>query len=162
MARSLNEWFLVNPTGEQFFTLVYGVLDVPALRLRYVSAGHPLLLLTHADSDPQWLPSTGVPIGIVAEAEFEEKVVSLKAGDRLLLYSDGITEAHNPSGEMFGAGRLHRLMLNATALPLETLLQDILKGVLDWSQDRAHDDLSLLALAVTGKTKGDCGSDSER
>jgi sigma-B regulation protein RsbU (phosphoserine phosphatase) len=150
VARGLNEWFLAKPTAEQFFTMIYGVLELPSLRLRYASAGHPSLLLTHADRAPEWLPSTGPPIGIIGDAAFEEKVVTLQPGDRALLYSDGVTEAHNPSGEMFGAARLYRAVVGATAMPLEALLQGLREEVLAWSHGRANDDLSLLALEVQG------------
>jgi sigma-B regulation protein RsbU (phosphoserine phosphatase) len=148
VVRSLNEWFLANPTGEQFFTMIYGILEVPSLRLRYVSAGHPSMLLAHPERNPESLPSTGPPIGVIGDAEFEEKVVALQAGDRILLYSDGITEASNQTGEMFGAARLHRMIWDAAAIPPEELLQNILKEVLSWSYDGPSDDLSLLILEI--------------
>ena len=128
--------------------MVYGVLEVPSLRLRYVSAGHPPMLLAHAGRDLEWLASTAVPIGVVGDAVFREKVVTLQAGDRVLLYSDGITEAPNQSGEMFGTTRPHRMMADTAALSLEAILHNLLEEVLAWSRSRVSDDLSLLALEV--------------
>jgi sigma-B regulation protein RsbU (phosphoserine phosphatase) len=148
VARSVNQWFLANPTADQFFTMIYAILEVPSLRLQYVSAGHPSMALARSDGSAEWLPSTGIPIGVIPDAVFEESVIALRSGDRLLLYSDGITETRNEPGEMFGSARLRQVMSDAAALPVESFLRNLLGNVLAWSQEEPSDDLSLLALEV--------------
>jgi phosphoserine phosphatase RsbU/P len=146
VARALNEWSLQGPTADQFFTMVYAVLEVSSLRLRYVSAGHPSMLLARAGGELEWLPSTGVPVGIVAGAAFEEGAVALRPGDRVLVYSDGVTEARDGTGELFRATRLSRAAQAAAGMPLEACLDALLGQVCAWCGDRPDDDLSLLAL----------------
>ena len=103
VAHQLNRWFLANPAGEQYFTMVYGVFDVATRCLRFVSAGHPGLLHAPADGEPAILRVPGSPIGCIEDAEYEETALTLNPGDRLFLYSDGVIESFNPAGEAFGA-----------------------------------------------------------
>jgi phosphoserine phosphatase RsbU/P len=107
VARRLNRWLLAGPTGGQFVTLVYAVLDTQTGLLRYVSAGHPPLLLAGPDGSPSAHSSTGPPVGCFEDAEFDEGELALAPGDRLFLYSDGVLGAFNDSGSSYGpaAGR---------------------------------------------------------
>jgi len=148
VARNLNRWFLSHPTAEQYFTMIYGVLDVPSKQFRYVSAGHPPMLLTRADGTSQWLPSTAIPLGFDEDADFEEGQVQVEPGDRLLLYSDGVTEAANGAEDMFGAEQLRRAVSEGGDDSLETMMSKLIEEVLDWSSGVPSDDVSLLALEV--------------
>src|SRR5262249_39676876 len=81
VARQLNGWFLANPIGEHYFTLFYGILEVRSRCLRYVSAGHPSLVYVPTDSEPSHLRAPGFPIGCLEDAEYEERLLSLRTGD---------------------------------------------------------------------------------
>src|SRR5687768_8400997 len=92
VAARLNRLFPFDSATEQFATLIYGILDVAAGEFRYVSAGHPGPVHLRRGDDPVVIASHGFPIGLSEEA-CEEHSVSLGAGDRLYLYSDGVPEA---------------------------------------------------------------------
>jgi phosphoserine phosphatase RsbU/P len=148
VATSLNHWFLSHPTAEQYFTMIYGVLDTATLHFTYVSAGHPSMLLTRTSGEVEWLPSTGMPVGFDESAVFEEGLVRLQPGDRLLLYSDGVTEAANAAGEMFGDGRMRQVVSDYGHVPLEAMMSRLTNRVLDWSGGATSDDVSQLGLEV--------------
>jgi PAS domain S-box-containing protein len=148
VAHQLNQWFLANPAGEQYFTLLYGVLEVRGRCLRFVSAGHPGLVHVRADSGPELLRLSGYPIGCVEGADYEETALQLRAGDRLFLYSDGLTDSFSPSGEPFGQARLQRAIGAAEEETLQDCTRRVLREVLQWAGDASQDDLSVLALAI--------------
>jgi sigma-B regulation protein RsbU (phosphoserine phosphatase) len=102
----LNRQYQILHEGEQFVTLLYGILDMTLLKVRYVSAGHPHPLLISDGKIRTLEGPINPPIGVVRSLEYEETVVQLSSGDSLLLYTDGVTETRSPSGEMFGEERL--------------------------------------------------------
>jgi phosphoserine phosphatase RsbU/P len=109
------------PAG-RFVTLVYAVLDPASKSLTFANAGHPWPLFVNGD--PHFLQTTsGLPLGI-ADSTFDEYRVELPKGSRLLLYTDGITEAENLAGEEYGIERLRRHAANPDVSP-ETVLQDV-------------------------------------
>jgi len=91
----------------------------------------------------------GFPIGWLEEADWEEHSVSLEAGDRLYLYSDGVTEATNENEEQFGSPRLCSLVEGAKRLPLQESVTLLLDTVIKWSDGKADDDVSVLAIEMT-------------
>ena len=101
VAAQLNRRFLFDAATEQYFTMVYGILDLESLQFRYISAGHPALVHVPAGAPATILEAPGFPIGIT-HADYEEHTVRLKPGDRLYLYSDGIIEAKNARDQLFG------------------------------------------------------------
>ncbi len=94
VAEQLNRWFLANPTAEQFFTVVYGILDTRTLRLCYVSAGHPGFLHLSSEGNATLYPATGLPIGVVAEADYKEGTLELPWGPVVLFFgrSHGVVQ----------------------------------------------------------------------
>jgi sigma-B regulation protein RsbU (phosphoserine phosphatase) len=148
VARWLNRWLLANPVAEPFVTLVYGILDTQTARFRYISAGHPPLLLVRSDGTLASHPSTGLPLGCSEASEFAEHELALRPGDRLFLYSDGILEAFNGSGEQFGAERLGRSVLAGRRQDARRQVSDLVATVTAWSGHRPEDDLSVLAVDI--------------
>ncbi len=118
VADRLNQLFPFNTTTEQFATMIYGVLDARTGEFRYVSAGHPGPVHLPVGAAPVILESPGFPIGLAQDA-YEERSVRLAAGDRLYLYSDGVTEAMNPAREMFGDARLLEAIGRSRSVPLQ-------------------------------------------
>jgi len=98
---------------DRFVSLVYAILDRAAGTLVYVNAGHPPAVLVRPDGDAVRLTTGGPVIGLGRETDFEEAVVPITAGDRLALYTDGLTEAGGLVGEEFAGGALRD---DATAL----------------------------------------------
>jgi sigma-B regulation protein RsbU (phosphoserine phosphatase) len=148
VATQLNEWFLANPASEQYFTMIYGILDVRSRHLCYVSAGHSGPLLAPAGGEPTLLRVPRFPIGCFPEADYQDIHLELQPGDRLFLYSDGITEAANPAGEPFGLGRLRQAVQKHQHEGIQTCSRRILAEVLAWSSESPRDDLSILAVAI--------------
>jgi phosphoserine phosphatase RsbU/P len=149
VAARLNRLFPFDPATEQFATLLYGVLNAATGEFRYASAGHPRPLHLPARDDPVLLEGEGFPIGL-AEDAYEERSVCLEAGDRLYLYSDGVTEAMNTAGEPFGDVRLLDAIGRVSSQPLQSGVAALLVAVAQWhGSERLQDDISILALQVS-------------
>jgi len=92
-----------------FVTCLYALLDPTTGIIRYANAGHNLPYLRREDAVIE-LRARGMPLGLMPEMTYEEKETRLSPGDHIVLYSDGIVEAHNPEGEMFGFPHLRDLI----------------------------------------------------
>lgn len=132
----------------RFITLFFGVYEPAAGRLTYVNAGHmPPLLRRAATGESLRLAATGVALGMFEESTYAADRVTLEAGDLLVLYSDGITEAENPDGEPFEDAGLERVLNNLAADDLALAGRSIFAAVERHAQDtRFGDDLTVLLL----------------
>jgi serine phosphatase RsbU (regulator of sigma subunit) len=93
-----------------FVTCFYAILDPKSGTLTYANAGHDLPYLRRRGGDCEELRARGMPLGLMPGMGYEEKEVALDGGESALFYSDGLVEAHNPEGEMFGFPRLRKLV----------------------------------------------------
>ncbi len=105
----VNEAVLTRIPANMFVTCFYAILDPDSGSLTYANAGHDLPYL-HRDGEAEELRATGMPLGLMPGMGYEEKQTNLEAGEAVLLYSDGLVEAHDPKGEMFGFPRLQGLV----------------------------------------------------
>lgn len=145
-AEQLNARFVAHSLTEQFFTLVYGVLNHRTGEFRYIVAGHPPPVHVTAPGRAVFLLGGGLPIGIT-ETDYEEHSIQLEAGDRLIFYSDGVTECMNVSKELFGNSRFLQSLRNPAGHSLDTMLSNVLNHTQTWSGDVPfHDDVSVVAL----------------
>src|SRR5215218_3261179 len=101
MLRGVNEVLFGNIPSNMFVTCFYAILDPRNGRLRFANAGHDLPYL-HRNGNAEELKARGMPLSLMPEMSYEEKETILHSGEAALLYSDGLVEAHNPKGEMFG------------------------------------------------------------
>ncbi len=101
-----NERILVDTTSDQFVTAFYGILDPQAGTMLYANAGHnpPLLLRAHGDCEQ--LDKTGIPLGLFVGRKWRQNTLQFEPGDMLIVYTDGVSEARNLSGEEFGIQKL--------------------------------------------------------
>jgi sigma-B regulation protein RsbU (phosphoserine phosphatase) len=131
-----------------YFTMVYGYLDVPTGRVTLTQAGHPSpIWLRHADRQTERVGSGGFPVGMLPEVEYEAITIDLAPGDRLFLYSDGVTECANPAGELFSEARLRHLLEETAHLPAARVITRIDQALREWKGDDNHeDDVTLLVL----------------
>src|SRR5215212_5919315 len=141
-----NETLLARIPTNMFVTCFYAILDPESGRIRYANAGHDLPYL-HRNGDAEELRARGMPLGLMPGMDYEEKEIILEAGESALFYSDGLVEAHDPKGEMFGFPRLRELVAEhgeeERSLE-ETLLEELYSFVGDgWEQE---DDITLLTL----------------
>lgn len=149
VASKLNSLYPMASNGDHYFTLVYGLLDIHTRRFRFTVAGHPAPIIAPAGEQPRLIDASGFPIGMVEEADFEESVIDLKPGDRLYLYSDGLTEEINADREMFGDDRLLSAIADGQAHSLGDSVEMLVQKVIDWrGETHLQDDLSILAIGV--------------
>jgi serine phosphatase RsbU (regulator of sigma subunit)/ketosteroid isomerase-like protein len=142
----VNETLLARIPSNMFVTCFYAILDPESGRLLYANAGHDLPYLQHG-GDAKELRARGMPLGLMAESSYEEKEIFLDAGESVLFYSDGLVEAHDPEGQMFGFPRLRALIselgVEETALG-DFLLEELYTFVGEgWEQE---DDITLITL----------------
>ena len=150
VAGRLNRMFPFDEATEQYFTMIYGVLDVTSGAFRYVSAGHPGVAHLPAAGAGRIVETCGYPIGL-AELPYEEQVLAMAPGDRIYLHSDGIPEAMDADGEVFGSGRMLEILEQARAVPLDQAVASLLEGVRGWSGSAGlRDDVSLVAVEFLG------------
>lgn len=149
VAARLNRLFPFDSATEQFATIICGILDVPGGEFRYVSAGHPGPVHLPSGGVPVILEGTGFPIGL-ADDDHAERSVRLATGDRLYLYSDGVSEAMDPAGTQFGEARLMEAIRRNRSEPLQASVSALLEEISRWlGSESPHDDISILAVEVT-------------
>ena len=149
VAEHLNGRFPWEPDAMQFFTFLYALLSVKTRELRYVSAGHPGPVYVPADGEAVILPMTPPAVGIIPEAEFVEQRVALSPGDRLYLYTDGITEAARAGVEQFGEERLAQTLGEYRCVPLTDSVERLVAVVAGWADaPKPADDLSVVAVEI--------------
>src|SRR5687768_13872286 len=128
-----------------FVTCFYAILDPASGTLSYANAGHDLPYL-HRNGDAEELRARGMPLGLMPGMGYEEKKTILEAGESALFYSDGLVEAHDPKGEMFGFPRLRALVADHDEEREmgDSLLEELYSFVGEgWEQE---DDITLLTL----------------
>jgi len=143
----LNQHFRSGPQTMQYFTMVYGVLDLATRDLCYVTAGHPGPVQLRRDAAPIVLESGGLPVGLLREASYEERTVRLEPGDRLYFATDGLTEAENTAGQDFGAEKLLEAYDQNRHRPLDESLTAMIAGAKEWcAPAQLADDVAILAI----------------
>src|SRR4029453_9824749 len=105
----VNETLFARIPQNMFVTCFYAILDPKSASLRYANAGHDLPYL-HRNGEAEELRARGMPLGLMPGMGYEEDEIVLKDGESVLFYSDGLVEAHDPKGEMFGFPRLRALV----------------------------------------------------
>jgi serine phosphatase RsbU (regulator of sigma subunit)/anti-sigma regulatory factor (Ser/Thr protein kinase) len=145
----VNEHLTPDIPANMFVTCLYGVLDPATGHLRFANAGHNLPYV-HTNEGAVEFRATGMPLGLMAEMTYEEHEATVNTGETILLYSDGLVEAHSPEREMFGFPRLLDLVkrTGGSSELNETLLSELeaFTGP-GWEQE---DDVTLVALERVG------------
>jgi steroid delta-isomerase-like uncharacterized protein len=142
----VNETLLARIPSNMFVTCFYAILDPKSGSLSYANAGHDLPYLRGRGGDAEELRARGMPLGLMSGMSYEEGEASLREEDSVLFYSDGLVEAHDPKGEMFGFPRLRALVAEHVE---ERQLGDFLMEEIHsfvgegWEQE---DDITLLTL----------------
>jgi predicted ester cyclase len=147
MLRRVNEALFPYIPSNMFVTCFYAILDPKRGSLSYANAGHDIPYLRRRGGDCQELRARGMPLGLMPGMDYEQKEIVLDAGEEALLYSDGLVEAHDPKGEMFGFPRLQQLLAEHgdEKESLEDALLEELSSFVGqgWEQE---DDITLVTL----------------
>jgi len=151
----VNEHLRRNLARGTFVTMAYAVFDVEGRRLTYTRAGHNSPLHVRANGEGDFLTAPGIALGAAASATFEAitrvESVDLQAGDLVLLYTDGVTEAMNTSSDEYGDDRLVKLArrLASSGASSQAVVDALLKDVREFAgRAPQHDDITIVAVRV--------------
>lgn len=148
MLRAVNRHVYETSLADRYATFFYGVLDADGRTMRYVNAGHVPPAILRRDGSVEWLETGGAPLGLFPDWRYEEGVAHLDPGDRIVACTDGVTEAENPSGEMWGyEGLLRAASANPSRSAGETV-RAVFEALDDFARGHQSDDATVLALAL--------------
>ena len=142
--RSVNQFFCQNTPDGSFATLFFADYHAPSGRLRYVNCGHPPALILRRDDSIDRLDPTATVLGIFKKWDCELGERTIHPGDTLVLYTDGITESFNQTQDEYGESRLIESLLRHRSQPSQSLLQNIVADVRQFSPHEQHDDITLI------------------
>jgi PAS domain S-box-containing protein len=151
MLRQLNR-FVMHNIGSSvfFFTVAAARIDRSGRRMIFAGAGHPPAMIAHDGAEPRLLESRSMVLGALPEAVDAEATldVDLDAGDRIVLYTDGITDVFNSRGEMLGVEGVQKIVRETSLLPFNEMKKGILDSVAEWREGPPTDDVSLVLVEV--------------
>jgi sigma-B regulation protein RsbU (phosphoserine phosphatase) len=131
----------------QFVTAFYGILDVTNRTLTYTNAGHNPPILLKGNGELRIMDRGSVPLGMFKDTRYHEYYLTTEPGDVLVLYTDGVTEAHNLNGDEFGRDRLAQAVRQHARLGARELIAALQTEVIDWTEGRgATDDVTFFVI----------------
>ena len=145
----LNKQLCAESGSGLFVTLAYAIFDINTGILNYSSGGHLPMIRVKASSEAILIdPKEGTPLGLF-EGEFSEEKIKFEKGDKFVLYTDGVTEAFNSKGGMFGQDRLVSLLKNNAGLNAEETVDLVQNEVKKFEvKNKQHDDITVIAIKV--------------
>jgi phosphoserine phosphatase RsbU/P len=147
--RKVNSLLYESTDRGRFVTSFYGVLDFRNRVLTFSNAGHNPPFLLRRDGTLEQLLDGGVAFGVLPDAHYEERPIALHAGDVLVLYTDGVSEAESPSGEHYGQRRLEQRVVAMADRGAREILDGVVESVLEWAGARGQsDDLTVMVVKV--------------
>ncbi len=155
LLRKLNAHLCANIPANRLVTFFYGELDTATGALAYVNAGHNPPFLLHPGAPARSLAATGPALGIIEDAAFSAERIRLERGDRLFLYTDGVTEAENARDEAYGEERLLAYLAAHRAEDGQALVEGVVQDVLAFcGTTRTRDDMTLMCVSRAGPAAG--------
>jgi phosphoserine phosphatase RsbU/P len=148
LCRELNGMMLKNTRSDRFATFFYAVLNSAEGTLRYTNAGHVPPLLFRADGSMARLDEGGTMLGIFPNMNYQEAEVSFRYGDKLVIVTDGISEAENAQQDQFGEDRLIALVRKHRELPSSELQRLLLDSVEAFTGGMLQDDATLMVVSM--------------
>jgi predicted permease len=151
ITNKLNRLLCASTGPNSYATFFYGRFDETTRTLKYVNGGHnpPFLLRNHHSGTIEELSIGGMIVGMFPFSQYEEGTVQLQAGDVLLLFTDGVSEAHNPADEEYGEERLKELLKTYSDLPAPEMASAMLSELREWMADAPqYDDLTFVLMKI--------------
>lgn len=153
LLQHLNRFVLESIAGTGFlFTLAAVRIDRGARRMQFAGAGHPPVMIARAGQEPLLLESQSMILGAMPEAVDADgdatSDVELKPGDRVVLYTDGITDVFNAHGQILGVDGVRSFVSKTSKLPFERMKTSLMEEVTSWSAGPLADDVSLVLAEV--------------
>jgi serine phosphatase RsbU (regulator of sigma subunit) len=144
--RRINSYLNERTEGAKYATVLYCLLERSGM-LRYINAGHCAPLLVSENGEYRYLEATAMPVGLLASAEFQVESAQLRPGDKVIAYTDGVTEAQNASGAFFGRKRLREAAVAQREASSAEMHEAILAAVSAFTQGAPQaDDVTLLVM----------------
>jgi sigma-B regulation protein RsbU (phosphoserine phosphatase) len=131
-----------------FVTLFYSVLDSNARTLEYTNAGHCAPMVVRSDGTTERLESGGALLGVFRNWIFDERTIPLLPGDRIVLFTDGVTELKDPTEEEFGEDRLEDVLRRNRARDAEAIRDSVLQAISAYNSGEYQDDITVVVIAV--------------
>lgn len=145
----LNKEFCATLHTEHYLTAFYAVFDTMEMKCIYCNAGHPGQLLICESGDIIELTTMGFFIGMFEGTEYEEKVIDLNPGDRIIYFTDGIIEIENDSGEQFGKDNLKKIFLENREMDISNISNLVIQELMMYmASETFQDDITLLIIEI--------------
>jgi serine phosphatase RsbU (regulator of sigma subunit) len=143
----LNEALLRQRDDRRFCTVSYAYLEAEngGARVGIASGGHPLPLVLRADGTVEWLGEQGTLLGVVEDPELQDTGASLSAGDAVVFYTDGVTEARGDGGELDEQG-LREILASCAGMDAEAIADSVTSAALEVQGGRPRDDIAVVVL----------------
>jgi sigma-B regulation protein RsbU (phosphoserine phosphatase) len=151
LCAKINRIICGNVSPGRFITAFYGLLDGSCNRLVFTNAGHNAPILARRDGSWLRLGEGGPPLGLFPDRSYGRGEIQLAAGDRLVLFTDGVTEVSSAAGEEFGEERLVTVLLENRHLSARELQEKILAEVAKFSGGHFEDDATLVVVGVASE-----------
>jgi sigma-B regulation protein RsbU (phosphoserine phosphatase) len=148
LCHQVNRILCGNIAEGRFISFFYSVLDAPTGVMTYTNAGHYLPMLVRADGTVERLGAGGPVLGVLSDAEYEQAHVGIGPGDRLVMFTDGLTEARSAADEEFGEERLLDAAVAHRACSAPALQARLADSVATFTGGRLQDDATLIVLAA--------------
>lgn len=145
--KSLNEQFLSRGKNAEYFTMLYGVIDLIEDKIVFSQAGHPNPFLIKAGGKAEIIVSRGFPVGILPEAEYYDQIIPFETGDKFIIYTDGITECAGVKNKLIIQNKLVEFLNNHSNNNPEIMLRSIVPELKVWTNgEEFYDDLTMLII----------------
>ncbi len=153
MLELVNQSLNQRPIGTQYIALVYAVYEPATKRLSFSNSGLPYPICAHGDGKGVgFLNVSGIPLGLLPDSKYEERVIEIHEGDLIVFYTDGIAERRDPEGEEFGLERLAELVQNNRDNSSDEIVKVIADELKRYSGGTAaHDDQTLLVMKMNAE-----------
>lgn len=148
LCAQVNRILCGNIAEGRFISFCYCLLDSTAATVTYTNAGHYFPMLVRATGDVERLVAGGPVLGVLADASYEQACASIGPGDRLVLFTDGLTEARNAAGDEFGESRLQAALVEHRACSAPALHARVVEAVSVFAGGPLQDDATLIVLAA--------------
>lgn len=146
----INREFPLDLERGRHFSVFYGIINIAQATLTYAAAGAPTPLLVRKNGKISETESGNLAIGLQSQKKISQFKISLEKHDRLILFSNGLCDLKEPSGETFGHRRLQEQVKRKYSARLDEFIEEIFKAVPDWNRDTA-DDISVMTIEYTGE-----------
>jgi phosphoserine phosphatase RsbU/P len=144
----LNQFLIERTGGEKYATLFYALVHADG-RLSYVNAAHCPPMIVRTTGEIESLDATGVPVGLIEGSDFDVSETRLAPGDKVVIYSDGVTEAQNAAGQFFGKKRLREAVSGHAGESCRTVHDAIQEAIVAFTEGAAQsDDITVLVLEL--------------